>query len=1151
MARIELPSSGNSLGSLDIIQESFREQVDALAGMVRMAFGNGDIALDSASSALLSSRYTLYVNPDIGSDRYVAGVENPLSQPPLLKQQLVCGYTPFAPFKTIQRAFLEIARLSIIAGAANDEYDRFLVRVSTGTHIIENGLPTSAPAPWANDFTPTAADLRMFNSADGMGVIIPRGTSIIGEDLRKTVIRPADAPLSTGNPATGRGSIFKATGGAFFFNFTFKDQVGRSTSHHLLSAFEFCGSTELITYYDKVMTAFGVLGGEPMPGETEIGAPYPDGVPTPAVDTTTGSSAYIFNCSLRSDYGMCGIYLDGNKVDGFKSMVTAQFTNVSLQRDMNAWQVWSNGSWAVPNNYTAYISSNINNVRARIGGTWDSTTDTYSTDYRNFAFKCINNAVIQEVSCFVIGDAVHHWTASGGECTITNSNSNFGLTSLLSSGFRGVGSPGGAFPQDSGFLCSNVSRPLQIRQDGSNIRQLNLGTVKSYDHATGTLVLDAAVDPRGQLGEYTLRESDFVWVENRSRQTGPGFIAGNPDGSTAINARARLATTPWTSTAPDTIRVQVSSDLGTNNLNTISAAEIVGNRVFIRRLVDTRVPLEREYSLLVENSNILGSRRPTGNYVVRLSGRGTLAGQLDPTNGQGQLFLVDDSTVSDASPNAWRVLLRPGDSGTPYAVGTYYRPGQAIFAEGRVRRAKASGLWQAYRSEDWESSLSMLPSVRGIERGRSSVAPAIVVDKDQSNDPNSKTLGVDLSSDPEVLAQMRSTTDFEGVARFMLALGYADQEIGLTSPTLVGKILEPQATEATRLWRVDGAASPTPSGKLTGKAAWPLEFNRPSLVRAYGQAYEWAGQGNYSKALPKYQTTVLTDQHKIDFFGVGYLGGRVYNTGFNEDGLLVQGDTIKDLSTGRTVNTEVAGLGALSGDPNFENFPTSFDTLTVNTEFRSPGVSILNRVTINGVIDGGPSWAPGVLPIATTTAEGIVRLATNAEVEALADPSKAITPSSLAFIRNKPNGLAGLTNNGTLGEAQLPVIPESKLPVIPVNKLPTIPLEKWPIKPAVWVAGQDNLSKTSNFTFTYTGTSGVLALGAPIVQPSYVGSSGFIVISNSTTTAITGIDDVQWRATQNTWVDPQSSLAGLLGKLMLAFYVESQNSIIYNVSKVT
>ena len=55
-----------------------------------------------------------------------------------------------------------------------------------------------------------------------------------------------------------------------------------------------------------------------------------------AVDTVGSSSPYVFNCSLRSVYGMCGLFADGDKADGFKSMVVAQFTGIGLQKDNNA-----------------------------------------------------------------------------------------------------------------------------------------------------------------------------------------------------------------------------------------------------------------------------------------------------------------------------------------------------------------------------------------------------------------------------------------------------------------------------------------------------------------------------------------------------------------------------------------------------------------------------------------------------------------------------------------------------------------------------------------------------------------------------------------------------------------------------------------------
>ena len=44
---------------------------------------------------------------------------------------------------------------------------------------------------------------------------------------------------------------------------------------------------------------------------------------------------------MRSVYGMCGLFADGNKADGFKSMVLAQFTGIGLQKDNNAFVKYS------------------------------------------------------------------------------------------------------------------------------------------------------------------------------------------------------------------------------------------------------------------------------------------------------------------------------------------------------------------------------------------------------------------------------------------------------------------------------------------------------------------------------------------------------------------------------------------------------------------------------------------------------------------------------------------------------------------------------------------------------------------------------------------------------------------------------------------
>ena len=49
-------------------------------------------------------------------------------------------------------------------------------------------------------------------------------------------------------------------------------------------------------------------------------------------DSVTSASPYIFNISLRSVFGMCGMHADGSKALGFKSMVVAQFTGIGLQK---------------------------------------------------------------------------------------------------------------------------------------------------------------------------------------------------------------------------------------------------------------------------------------------------------------------------------------------------------------------------------------------------------------------------------------------------------------------------------------------------------------------------------------------------------------------------------------------------------------------------------------------------------------------------------------------------------------------------------------------------------------------------------------------------------------------------------------------------
>ena len=126
---------------------------------------------------------------------------------------------------------------------------------------------------------------------------------------------------------------------------------------------------------------------------------------------------------MKSVYNMCNMHADGSKASGFKSMVVAQFTGVSLQVDDNAFVKYN----SVTGSYDD--STTVTNIHS-------DTEAQYKPSYSNFHIKASNNSIIQLVSIFAIGFSNHFVTESGGDFSVTNSNSNFGQTSLTSKGYR-------------------------------------------------------------------------------------------------------------------------------------------------------------------------------------------------------------------------------------------------------------------------------------------------------------------------------------------------------------------------------------------------------------------------------------------------------------------------------------------------------------------------------------------------------------------------------------------------------------------------------------------------------------------------------------------------------------------------------------------
>jgi hypothetical protein len=260
-------------------KEQLAVTIDALLQMV----GNANVAPGSSEPAdPLNSPFTIYVNPYIGSDRFVGGSYNWFEEAGgatdavkiaaklkrLENQRLVCGYSKERPFRTLNRAAIEIVAMTsksfftINSELAN--VDCPSVELSPGTHIFYNDPGNAGHAipvtEWpAAGFDPTPNHLIAFNPNSG-GIVLPRyATTSSPLSLRQCTVRPSYVPAAADEASdySNRAAILKTTSTSYVYGFTFRDAFGASSSHHLLDCFHNASQADLDQLYAKVRTAMG------------------------------------------------------------------------------------------------------------------------------------------------------------------------------------------------------------------------------------------------------------------------------------------------------------------------------------------------------------------------------------------------------------------------------------------------------------------------------------------------------------------------------------------------------------------------------------------------------------------------------------------------------------------------------------------------------------------------------------------------------------------------------------------------------------------------------------------------------------------------------------------------------------------------------
>ena len=329
---------------------------------------------------------------------------------------------------------------------------------------------------------------------------------------------------------------------------------------------------------------------------------------------------------------------------------------------------------------------------------------------------------------------------------------------------------------------------------------------------------------------------------------------------------------------------------------------LAGKTIYIRRLRDTRSTSERRVSLQL--SNTAPTRAPVRDFVLQLApGAPGVNRQLS----QDEVLLVTESARIDTGAGAAyeaEVSIRRGNGYNGWQPDRLYRRGEVItYQQKHFSCMKEHVSAQAFEAANWQESFVHMESDYRAEDSRFNEAPIITFDGDSDGSSTSRTLGYDLTtawaSDPEIRRQYQAATDYKGVQAMLRAFGVseADTEALLTPRPIEDRTVDPQTPPA---------GMTPPADAVAGWGNWPIQWHRPSVIRLFGQAWEWAGTGNYTTAIPRYQTE-MSPQNKFSYFFTNQTGGRVYGTGSNEDGFLVTPAGLQDTSTGQQISVDQVG----------------------------------------------------------------------------------------------------------------------------------------------------------------------------------------------------------------------------------------------------
>ena len=573
------------------------------------------------------------------------------------------------------------------------------------------------------------------------------------------------------------------------------------------------------------------------------------------------------------------MHANGAEATGFKSMVVAQFTGISLQKDDRAFVKYN----ASTGNYEAQAAGS----GAHIDG-----LSKYRKGWRNRHIYASNDAFIQVVSVFAVGFGDHFFSDSGGDLSITNSNSNFGNTSLRSKGFKSA-----SFTKDKAGQLTHVIPPKSL----SDVPEISINWV-----TLDIQKIKAAADPTKLfLYGYTnlnakppSKVQGYTVGARRDSPTVPDnlnvlLIAAGAQEPTTHSAKIDPSGIEVTGTSPgdDASPIKfdqnqsnwyIQVDSANNDIYTTLIANSQYNNLgftpttFVRRVPDARDLKDRIYRFryVLDKDSFPVPRVPITGFVIQPRSSETNSPAYDKT-----YYIYEVETYQEFERGV--------------ADGIYY----LTFLNASVSPATSN-------FDDFAFSQNQVDVYPTFDRDNpiADPAPSISVADNEILGRVTTTDGASPNpNEDKKLSITKESTQF-----FLLEtennLGYNTTANTLNNIVVTARLGDEEERKIALKLNADNSVAPI-----------LCELRRYSILRASGHTFEYLGfgPGNYSTAFPSTQVEVLTPQQVRLSQSLKESAGVAYYSGVNSDGELFVGNQVINPVTGQITNEDIAQLNVV------------------------------------------------------------------------------------------------------------------------------------------------------------------------------------------------------------------------------------------------